>query len=64
MVNPLDWETIRHIEFDTGLKIKIAVSSEKTILDAIEHFYATDKENWDILKQPLNRKPLHGFIRG
>ncbi len=51
MVNPLDLETIRHIEFDTGLKIKVAVSSEKAILDAIEHFYGNTKENWDILEE-------------
>lgn len=51
MVNPLDWETINYIAFDTGLKIKVAVSSEKNILNAIEQFYGPDQETWDILRE-------------
>jgi type IV pilus assembly protein PilB len=51
MANPLDWETIGHIAFDTGLKIKVVVSSEKTILKAIEECYGSEKETWDILRE-------------
>ena len=51
MVNPLDWETINHIAFDTGLKIKVAVSSEKDILNAIEQFYGFEEESWDMLQE-------------
>jgi type IV pilus assembly protein PilB len=51
MANPLDWETIRNIAFDTGHKIKVVVSSEQYILSAIEQHYAADQETWDILQE-------------
>jgi type IV pilus assembly protein PilB len=51
MANPLDWETMGRIAFETSLKINVRVSSEKNILNAIEQFYGSEKETWDILQE-------------
>ncbi|RJQ42937.1 MAG: type II secretion system protein GspE [Nitrospiraceae bacterium] len=51
MANPLDWETIEDISFETGLKLTVAISSENNILNAIENFYGASKESWDFLKE-------------
>ena len=41
MANPLDWETIDDITFETGFSLNVAISSENNILDAIEKFYGS-----------------------
>ncbi|RJQ14154.1 MAG: type II secretion system protein GspE [Nitrospiraceae bacterium] len=51
MANPLDWETIEDISFETGLKVMVAVSSEYSILNAIEHLYGSSADTWDVLKE-------------
>ncbi len=51
MANPLDWETIEDISFETGLKLSVAISSENNILNAIENFYGSSEETWDVLKE-------------
>lgn len=51
MANPLDWETIEDISFNKNLKLSVAVSSENSILTAIEHLYGSAKESWDFLKE-------------
>ena len=51
MANPLDWETIEDLSFETGLKISVAISSEQNIMNAIEHFYGVADETWDVLKE-------------
>ena len=51
MANPLDWETIEDISFETSLKISVGISSENNILNAIEELYGTAEETWDILKE-------------
>ncbi|NOZ68239.1 MAG: Flp pilus assembly complex ATPase component [Deferribacteres bacterium] len=51
MANPLDWETIEDISFETGLKLSVAISSENNILNAIENFYGSSEATWDVLKE-------------
>ncbi len=51
MANPLDWETIEDLSFETGMRITVGISSEKNILDAIEQFYGVVDETWDVLKE-------------
>lgn len=51
MANPLDWETIEDLSFETGLKLSVAISSENNILHAIENFYGASQESWDFLKE-------------
>ncbi len=51
MANPLDWETIEDISFETGLKLSVAISSENNILNAIENFYGSAEATWDVLKE-------------
>ena len=51
MANPLDWETIEDLSFETGLNISVAISSENNILNAIEAHYGTSDDTWDILKE-------------
>ncbi len=51
MANPLDWETIENISFETGLRIRVAISPESNILSAIDHFYGSTKESWDALRE-------------
>jgi type IV pilus assembly protein PilB len=51
MANPLDWETIEDISFETSLKISVGISSENNILNAIEELYGTAEETWDVLKE-------------
>jgi type IV pilus assembly protein PilB len=49
MANPLDWETIEDLSFETGLKISVAIAPESNILAAIEHYYGAEDETWEIL---------------
>ncbi len=51
MANPLDWETIEDLSFITGLKLSVAISSENNILEAIEEFYGSSDETWDVIKE-------------
>ncbi|MBI4849205.1 MAG: Flp pilus assembly complex ATPase component TadA [Nitrospirae bacterium] len=51
MANPLDWETIEDISFETGLKLSVAISSENNILTAIERFYGASADTWNFLKE-------------
>lgn len=51
MANPLDWETIEDLSFETGFKISVAISSENNILGAIEHLYGASDETWDVLNE-------------
>ncbi len=51
MANPLDWETIEDISFKSGLTLQVSISSENNILTAIETFYGSDKDTWDVLKE-------------
>ncbi|MBL7049698.1 MAG: Flp pilus assembly complex ATPase component TadA [Nitrospira sp.] len=51
MANPLDWETIEDISFETGCKISVAITSENNILTAIERLYGAADETWDVLKE-------------
>jgi len=51
MANPLDWETIEDLSFITGLTLSVAISSENNILGAIEQFYGSSDETWDVIKE-------------
>ncbi len=51
MANPLDWETIENISFETGLRVRVAISPESNILNAIEQFYGSAKATWDALRE-------------
>ncbi len=51
MANPLDWETIEDISFKTGLMMNVAIASESNIISAIEQFYSSSKDSFDILKE-------------
>ncbi|RJQ50609.1 MAG: type II secretion system protein GspE [Nitrospiraceae bacterium] len=51
MANPLDWETIEDISFETGLKLSVAISSENNIVNSIENLYGASKESWDFLRE-------------
>ncbi len=51
MANPLDWETIEDLSFETGLKISVAISSENNIIESIETLYDTEDETWDLLNE-------------
>jgi len=51
MANPLDWETIEDLSFETGLKLTVAISSENNILGAIEKYYGAEDETWDVLSE-------------
>ncbi len=51
MANPLDWETIENITFETGLSLNVAISSEENILNTIEQYYTATQDTWDVLKE-------------
>lgn len=51
MANPLDWETIEDLGFETGLTISVGISSENNIVTAIEKYYGASNDSWDILKE-------------
>jgi type IV pilus assembly protein PilB len=51
MANPLDWETIEDLSFETSLKISVGISSENSILNAIEELYGTVDDTWEVLKE-------------
>jgi type IV pilus assembly protein PilB len=51
MANPMDWETIEDLSFETGLNLSVSVSSENSILDAIETYYGVEEETWDVLQE-------------
>lgn len=50
MADPLDWQALDDISFMTGLTIEAAVSSESSILNAIEKYYGTEEKSFDLLK--------------
>ncbi len=49
MANPLDWETIEDLSFETGLKISVSIAGESNILDAVEKLYGAEDETLDLL---------------
>ena len=49
MANPLDWETIEDLSFETGLKISVSIAGEANILDSIEKLYGDEDETLDLL---------------
>ena len=51
MANPLDWETIENITFETGLSLHVSIASENNILDAIEQLYGSSQDTWNVLKE-------------
>ncbi len=51
MANPLDWETIEDLSFETGMRISVAISSEHNIVNAIERHYSSVSETWSVLKE-------------
>ncbi|RJQ41470.1 MAG: type II secretion system protein GspE [Nitrospiraceae bacterium] len=51
VADPLDWETIDEITFNTGLNIAVAVSTETSIINAIETYYGSTEKIWDVLKE-------------
>lgn len=51
VADPLDWETIDEIAFNTGLNISVAVSTETSIINAIETYYSSTEKIWDVLKE-------------
>ncbi|MBC8412558.1 Flp pilus assembly complex ATPase component TadA, partial [bacterium] len=51
MADPLDWHTIEDLFFHTGLEIKVAVSTEEEILNAIDKFYGHLSETHNLLKE-------------
>lgn len=50
MADPLDFETIGKIGFMTGLSVNHVVSTETSLLNAIEKHYGADERVWDLLK--------------
>ncbi|MCX5717692.1 MAG: GspE/PulE family protein [Nitrospirae bacterium] len=51
VADPLDWETIDEIAFNTGLNISVAVSTETSIINAIDNYYGSAEKIWDVLKE-------------
>jgi type IV pilus assembly protein PilB len=51
MANPLDWQAADDISFNSGFRVKIAVSSESSILSAIEKSYGASDDTWSILQE-------------
>ena len=51
VADPLDWETIDEIAFNTGLNISVAISTETSIINAIETHYGSNEKIWDVLKE-------------
>lgn len=51
VADPLDWETIDEIAFNTGLNVSVAVSTETSIINAIENSYGSAEKIWDVLKE-------------
>ena len=49
MANPLDWETIEDLSFETGLKISVSIAGEANILDSIEKLYGDEDQTLDLL---------------
>jgi type IV pilus assembly protein PilB len=50
MANPLDWQTIEDLSFETGCRLSVCIASEENLLSAIENLYASD-ETWEILNE-------------
>lgn len=51
VADPLDWETRDEIAFNTGLNISVAVSTETSIINAIETYYSSTEKIWNVLKE-------------
>ena len=51
VADPLDWETRDEIAFNTGLNITVAISTETSIINAIETYYSSTEKIWDVLKE-------------
>jgi type IV pilus assembly protein PilB len=51
MANPLDWETIEDLSFETGLKISVSIAGESNILDSLENLYGAEDHTLDILEE-------------
>src|SRR5580693_4215838 len=45
MADPLDFETRATVESCTGLSVRVGISAEQEILDAIDRFYGRKEEN-------------------
>ncbi len=48
MTDPLDWATIHEMAFRTGLNISVSVSTERSILNAIEKSYRPKEKTWNL----------------
>jgi type IV pilus assembly protein PilB len=51
MANPLDWQTIEDLSFETGLQLFVSIASEENLLSVIENLYGASDETWDILNE-------------
>ncbi len=51
MADPLDWETIDEIAFNSGLKVTVAIAPESNILGTIEKLYGSEEKTWNLLKE-------------
>lgn len=51
VADPLDWESRDEIAFNTGLNIAVAVSTETSIINAIETYYSSTEKIWNVLKE-------------
>jgi len=51
MANPLEWEIIEDLTFETGLSISVGITSENSILSTIEKYYGAADDSWDVLKE-------------
>ena len=51
MANPLDWETIEDLSFETGFRLFVCIASEENLLSAIENLYGASDETWEVLNE-------------
>lgn len=51
MADPSNWQIIDDLSFKTGLHINTAVSTETSIISAIENHYGSSLQIWDLLKK-------------
>ena len=56
MVNPLDLETVEFLEKKTGLKVKVAISTEKQIVGFIKEKYVREKGITSEVTQALDER--------
>jgi type IV pilus assembly protein PilB len=51
MANPLDWQTIEDLSFETGYRISVSIASEDNLLSTIEELYGASDETWEVLNE-------------